>query len=363
MGRLDVREAKWTEVVNGGTTLTGKVTVPDNPIVASAISLNTEPLGSAIYATLGDGSISFGGPIINREWDDTTNTLTITAVDWKAWLYRVIVGPKIGVYDPWIQTFTNTEQLTIARSIVQRVDGTFNNGAPVFDVANYVSGVNRSYILTGTEFKTAGQHLDHLGGLSNSGFEWEVEPVFANDGLPKPRVQFYRPQRGGVVGGLVFRKTPEGGNILKIDELVDDASAVTSRVWAIGEGPDAASTPWGVDEDPVLSKQFRLRTDIVSQYNLGLTVQSLTSYARTERTYRAAYLSGLTFSIRMDSPSITSYTKGDRCRIVVRDRFLNIDVKNCRILAREMDPDNNLVKLTVNLNDLMLPEIDEDGAV
>lgn len=362
MGRLDVREAKWTEVVNGGTVFTGKVTVPDNPVVAEGVARNTMPYAAAIYAVPGDGSISFGGPVVNREWDDTTNTLTVTAIDWKSWFYRITIGPRVGTLDPWTQTFTNVDQLIIASYLVDRASNTYNAGSPIMESASYTSGVNRNYIITGVEFKSLGQHLDELGSLSNGGYEWEVEPVFGNDGLPKVRVQYYIPQRGAVVPGLVFRKTPEGGNILKVTEVSDDASAVATRVWAVGEGPNAESTPWGVDESP-LNQTATLRTDKVSQYSGAFTVSQLASYARTERLYRANYLSGLSFVTRMDSPDIFSYTKGDRCRAVVRDRFLDIDVSNCRILSREMDPDNNLVTITINTNDTSMPEVDEDGAV
>jgi hypothetical protein len=363
MGRLDVREAKWTEVVNGGTTFTGKVTVPDNPMVADGIRANTVPYGSSIYALPGDGSISFGGPIVNRDWDSDTNTLTITAIDWKSWFYRLIIGPKVGTTDPWTQNFTNTDQLAIASYIIDRASATYNNGTPPIESAFYPTGVLRNYIVTGVEFKSLGTHLDELGSLSNGGFEWEVEPYIAGDGYPKIRVQFYIPQRGSTVQGLVFRKTPAGGNILKITETSDDASAVASRIWAIGEGPNAESTPWASDESPALAGGYTLRTDQTSQYSGNFTLAQLASYARTERLYRADYLSALSFLVRMDAPSMFSYTKGDRCRVQVEDRFMNFDISNCRILGREMDPDNNTVTLTVNLNDREVPEVDSGGAV
>lgn len=357
IGQLSVREPKWTEVVNGGTTFTGKVTVPDNPLSTQRIKDCTIPYGTALYAVSADNSISFGGPLVNRDWDDSTNTLAITAIDWKSWFYRTILGPTLGT-DPLTDTFTNTDQLTIASRMVTRA--TWNDSAPYMESGEYVSGVNRNYIITGIAFRSLGAWLDDLGGLANGGFEWEVEPYFYDDGLPLVRVQYYIPQRGGVVPGLVFTKTPEGGNILRVEEMQDDATGVASRVWAVGEGPNAESTPWAGDQGPV---GLSLLTDQVTQYSGALTRSQLASYARTERLYRSEFLSGLSFRVRMDNPSIFSYTKGDRCRVRVKDRFLDIDVSNCRILSREMDPDTNTVKLTVNLKDLTIPEVDTGGAV
>lgn len=362
LGSLKVREAKWTEVVNGATTFTGKVTVTDNPIAAASIQTCTVPYAAALYATPDQGTISFGGPIINRDWDGDSNTLTITAIDWKSWFYRIVLGPSMGL-DPLTTTYTGVDQLIIAGDMVGRATPPNDYGVPAFQAATYSTGVMRNYIVTGLEFKSLGQHLDELGSLANGGFEWEVEPQYQADGLPLPVVQFYIPQRGGTVPGLVFSKTPQGGNILKIDDMQDDASGAAGRVWAVGEGPNAESTPWAGDTDPTMAQGYYLRTDQVSKYSGALTRSQLASYARTERLYRAVFLSGLAFTVRMDNPDILSYTKGDRCRVVVRDRFLNISANNVRILSREMDPDNNTVKLTVNLNDLTLPEVDGGGSV
>ena len=366
MGYLDVREAKWTEVVNGGATFSGKVTVPDNPIVAAGIRANTTPYQAAIYATPGEGDIRFGGPIVARSWNGDTNTLAITAMDWKSWYYRVIIGPKTTGIDAWTVSYSNVEQLAIAQDIIFRGSSYYGGpGAPEIEVAAYATGVTQSYVATGVQFKSLGAHLDALGSLANGGYEWEVEPYYAADGWPLQKVQFYRPQRGGVVNGLLFNKTPKGGNILSIEDVTDDASSMANQIWAVGEGANAESTPWAVDEDPSMEGNYSssLRADQVTQYTGSLTRAQLASYARIERIYRSQFLSGLTFSARMDSPDIGSYGKGDRCHVIVQDRFLDVDVKNCRILSREMDPDNNTVKLTVNLNDLSLPEVDAGGSV
>lgn len=364
MGMLDIRDAKWTEVVNGGTTFTGKVTVPDNSVVIENIRSMTTPYAAAIYATPGDGHISFGGPVVNREWDSDSNSLAVTAIDWKSWFYRIVVGPSVYGNSALSQTFTNVEQLTIAKAIIDKayLEG-INYGTPIIETANYTTGFNRDYIQAGVDFKTLGAHLDTLGGYANGGFEWEVEPYYASDSYPRLRVQFYLPQRGGVVPGLVFLKTPDGGNILRIEDMEEDASGVARRVWAVGEGPNAESTPWGSDSDPDLGLRNVLRTDQVTTYSGALTTPQLASYARAERLYRSNVLGGMSFLVRLDNPDWMTYGKGDRCRIVVRDRFLNIDQKNVRILSREIDPDNNTAKITVNLNDVVLPEVDSGGSV
>jgi hypothetical protein len=366
IGQLSVRDAAWSEVVNGGGTFNGKVTVPENPGAIAVIEACTRPDTSAVYAVpaAGGGVIGFGGPIVNRSWDDETNTITFTAIDWKTWAYQVVVGPALDGTSALSASYTNQDTLTIARAIVNRVrlQGT-GQGIPPLDAGNNLSGVNINYLLTGVDFKTLGQHLDALGDLANGGFEWDIEPYYGNDGFPTPRVQFYRPQRGSNIPGLVFSKTLRGGNILKVEDMEDDSTGVYRRVWAVGEGPNAESTPWASNTDPALPISYALRRDMVTQYSGALSRAQLASYARSERLYRGVTLKALSFRVRLENPDWSQYGKGDRCRVIIKDRFLDIDVSNCRIVAREVDVDSMTAKLTVNLSDLALPEVDDGGSL
>lgn len=365
LGVLEVREPKWTEVVNGGSTFTGKVTVPDNLIGIANIRQCTNPHRAALYATVPSNSrIMWGGPILGRKWNSDTNELSITAVDWRSWLYSIVLGPKADGTGTNTFVYDNVDQFYIARQIVSRMaaDGGTAAGIPIIDYGSEMTGISRTMQITGMDFKNAGETLDALANLDR-GFEWDIEPYYSNDGLPKLRFQSYFPQRGGVVPGLLFSKTPDGGNMLNVEDQDGDASGVARRVWAVGDGPNAESTPWGSDNDPELANGTVLRTDAVSSYTGALSRANLTSYARAERLYRTETLDALVFPARMDNPDLFSYSKGDRCRVLLQDRWTDLDVSNCRILSREMDPDNNTVKITVNLSDLALPEVDTGGAV
>jgi hypothetical protein len=364
VGRLTVREAQWSELVNGGGTLSGKVTVPDSPAAIANIRACTAPHAAAIYALPGNGSISFGGPIVSRAWDDETNTIQFTAIDWKTWTYQVLVGPALDGTSALAVSYVNQDTLLIARALISRVrlQGV-GQGIPQLEAGTNSSGVNIDYLATGIDFKSLGQHLDALGDLANGGFEWDVDAYIANDGAPTPRVQFYRPQRGGVIPGLTFSKTVQGGNILAMDNFEEDATGVYRRVWTVGEGPNAESTPWASDTDPFLPVSNALRTDVVTKYSGAPTRAQLASYARNERLYRGVVLRALTFRVRLATPDWSTYGKGDRCRVIIKDRLLDIDVSNCRIMSREISADSNTAKITVNLSDLTLPEVDEGGSL
>lgn len=366
-GRLDVREPAWAETVNGGTTFTGKVTVPDNSISIAQIKALTEPDRNALYVEAPDAyAIPWGGPIVARSFDEETNTLSITGMDWRSWLYQVIMGPAPSGTSTNTFSFTNVDQFALARTILARLtmDGTLSQGVPSIQPGNtlLLSGVLRNYQISGLDFRSYGAYLDDLANMDR-GFEWDVLPYYHTDGLPILRLQLYFPQQGATIPGLRFSKGPSGGNILTSGDSSEDGTAVARRIWAVGEGPNAESTPWAVDNDPVLLLGGTLRKDIATTYQGALTRANLASYARAERIARTDALAALTFKTRMDNPSIFSYAKGDRCQITIKNRWQDVNVSNCRIISRGMNPDENTVELTVNLNDVALPEVDTGGSV
>lgn len=367
LGRLDVRDAAWSEVVNGGTTFTGKVTVPDNPAVIASIKALTELYRTALYVAVPDRArLQWGGPIVGRKWNSDTNTLDITAVDWRSWLYSVILGPKFDGTGTNTQSWTAVDQWRIAHEVVDQLsEPAFGPvGVPYIDLTSIdtESDIGRTFYMSGLDFKSPGTYLDELSTLDR-GFEWDLVPYYGSAGNPVLKLQIGFPQQGGVVQGLRFAKTPDGGNILNVEEVSEDGTEGARRVWAVGEGPNAESTPWAVDEDPELALGTVLRTDVATTYSGGWPRAALAAYARAQRQQRASGLSAITFTVRLDNPDVFSYAKGDRCRFTLRDRFLDIDVKNCRILSREVHPGANTARVTVNLNDTNVLEVDTGGLI
>lgn len=359
LANLTIRDAEWTDTLNGGSVLTGKVTVPEDLFQAARIEEGTRPDEAAIYVQSAPGVITWGGIVKKRTWDSETNTLTLSVQEWRTWLYTAILGPKADGSGSNIRTWTGVDQLTIARQILGIVtaEGTAG-GVPIITTGTETSGVNRNYGLTGMAFKSVGTYLDELASM-DGGFEWDVEFYFGDDGLPTLRLATYYPQRGGEVPGLLFK---EGFNILAKDELQMSSETRATRVWGVGEGPNAESTPYAMDQDPALSSGYVLRTDAAITFP-GVSRTTLASYARSSRGYLGLPLSQFTFTVSTDSPPFNSYQAGDRCRIVLRDRFTSLDVSKVRILSREIDAENQLMKLTVNFNDVVVPEIDLGGSV
>jgi hypothetical protein len=362
LASLPIREASWSEAVNAGSTFTGKITLPSDPLQASRIIAGTTPDQAALYVSSGPGSYTWGGPIKSRTWDSKTNTFTITAMEWRSWLYQLIYGPDPAGTTTSVRNYVGVDQVTIARNILlYSLAGGISAGAPVMSLGTIGNtGVLRNYTLQGSQLRSAGSYLDEIGGFDN-GFEWDIEIEIAADGLPRPKFAAYYPQRGGVVPGLLFKL---GSTMTSYDEVTESTLATYTRVWAVGDGPNAESTPYAMDQDPGISsgQGFVLRSDKVSSYT-NVTRTQLASLARSERTASGVSVTALGFNARLDSPNINSYQVGDRCRVILKDRYLNLDVSKVRIIQRDIDPDNNNVKITVNLSDLVAPEVDPGGSV
>jgi hypothetical protein len=360
LATLDIREADWSETLNGGSVLSGKVTVPSDPYLASRIEQGTRPDEAAIYVQSAPGVLPWGGIVKGRSWDSDNDELTISVQEWRTYLYDLILGPDPAGTSSNSHSWVAKDQLQIARDILgyALADGAASGGVPAFSVGSEVSGVNRTYGLTGTDFKTVGAYLDEIGALDN-GFEWDVDCYFGDDGLPTLRLVTYYPQRGGTVPGLLFK---EGFNILSKGALELSSDSRATRVWAVGDGPNAESIPYAMDQDPNLVLGYELRTDASFNFT-GVTRTTLASYARSQRTYLGSPVAQFTFLSSCDSPDMNTYAVGDRCRIILHDRFVSLDLSDVRIISREIKPDDQTVTITVDFNDAVPLEVDSGGAV
>lgn len=359
---LNLREPVWTEAVNAGSTLTAKITVSDDPSRISRIKEGTAPDNAAIYVSPGQGRISWGGVVKKRVWNSDNNEYAITAVEWRSWLYQLILGPKPDLTGTNVYSWTATDQLEIARDIITYAIGDQEvDGIPPITMGTELSGILRNFVILGTSFGTVGGYLDQLSG-QDSGFEWDLECQIGDDGLPELRFVTYFPERGGELTSLLFK---QGSTILSVSELEESTESRATRVWAIGEGPNAESLPYAQDTDPDVETGFLLRTDKMTSYQGVYSRTTLASYARAERAFLGSDLNLITFTVLLSNPPYLDYQKGDRCRVIIRDRVTDIDVSGVRILERQISPDagSGLARITVNLNDFVALEVDEDGAV
>lgn len=362
MGSLDPKESVWTESVNGGSTWSGKVTVPaESPVFVQNLQ-QVLSLGNSLFIKNPEGSIPWCGYISKVGWNPLTNEVSVQATEWRSYLYRLLAAPADN-YAQVINQFTATDQFTIARTILGYYTGPgLGTGVPQIQSGTGLSGVNRDLLIRGTLFRYVGTWIDSMANRDN-GFEWDIEGGRSTSGVPQLTLQMYYPQRGGKVDGLVFQYGL-GGNMLAYDTVEVSNDDLVTRVWTIGSGPDNDNLPYAQDSDPdMMAGASILRLEKSTTYQDVILQPTLESYARAERQFYSLPLSLFSFTVLLTQPYIGGYAKGDRCRIIVKDRWLDYDLDNVRIIERTIDADKGLAKITVDLSDFTLPDSDPNGTV
>jgi len=361
LAELVLKEPKWIEAVNGSGTFEAKVVIPEDKdqrdLIRSAVRQN-----NSIIVTADNGVQPWSGFIVKRKWDPATNELTITAAEWRTWLYRFIVAPfdNDPVGNDW--EWEGTEQLEIAAWLIEYQVGEFyGSGVPFIAVEPYTpSGIERDLFVSGAKFRTLGSWMDSLANRDR-GFEWDIA---AQDEGAGPQLVFrpYYPQRGSVVQGLSFSYGTTG-NILTYEPPEESSEEYVTRQWALGDGPNSEMQPYAKDEDPALDNDAAMRFDKVTSWQGVSDDLVLASHARAERRFYSKALDMLQFTVSMNSPHAYSYAVGDRCALEVHDRWLDLSYEKVRIIQRDIFPDQQVMKLTVDLSDDELPEVDDEGSV
>jgi len=100
--------------------------------------------------------------------------------------------------------------------------------------------------------------------------------------------------------------------------------------------------------------------------NSSITQTStLSADIRQERLFRKPGISSIQIIVSLNNPSVFDYDIGDRCRLVLSDRWLSYDLPSVRIIDKVVSPQqgSGQVQLTLDLTDLTEPDVDTGGGV
>jgi hypothetical protein len=354
----------WSETVNGNGTFSGTIAMPDDDVTQTMIKVATEPDESAIFIrNTATNNWDWCGVVTEQEWDRSKNTIVVTAVEFRSWPYQVFLGPKLDLTGDNAYGWAGVDQLTIARDIITyATTGGITDGRPQIAIGDEVSGKVRDLNIKGLDFKYAGELLDTIS-TRDGGFEWYLEPrTSAVDGLPELVLRLYFPQRGGIIDGLLFKSTDSGGNLVVDGSIKKSSTERRTRIWTVGS---TETSPFAVDSDPAIPSGYTLLRERLTNYSTVTNRTTLASHARAERLFRSPKLNLLTVKVTETNPDVSTYRTGDRGRLILKDRMYDLDLPSVRIISREITPASGagVVKLTLDLNDFELPEVDAGGAV
>jgi hypothetical protein len=361
--KLDLIDAKWNWVLGGNGQLTAKITVPEDDVPRASIKEATTPWASAIYVKKqSDNSYPWGGPIIKRTWNRRSGQIDITAVEWRSWLYMVIMDPFTD--SDRFYTFVNQDQLIIARTLVQDVTlfGAVTGCPPIDYDFSLLSGKYRDLNFYGTQMIRAGNAIDSMANR-DGGFEWTlgIKPNTTN-GLPRLSLDLGYPERGSFIDGLHFKSTQRGSNC-EPGDVTEDASQQYNRFWTTGAGqpPDQM---FSYDFLPNLGGAGVLRLDGSASYPSVIERNTLFSHARRARKFYSDGTQTIPVEHNWGQIDPDSYQVGDRGRLQIKDRLTDIDLSAARVVSKEVSNSGaGSVKVIVDLTDYTLPEVDAGGVV
>jgi hypothetical protein len=367
LATLRPTDPAWVTAVNGNGSFSAVFALPDSEDAVRLMRAALEPDQAAIYVKNSEGRYPWGGPIVDQSWDPNNGTVTVTAIEWRSWFGSVFLPPEVDMSSDISYAWGNVDQLQIAREIATLV--TYQgaaDGRPPVSIGTETSGKNRDLNFLGTEFRTAADAIDSMANRSG-GFEWTIEvrpdPV---DGLPRLYFVPYFPERGSLISGLIFKKTPTGtSNLVGYGPVKKSSADLRTRQWATGAGqpPDL---PFAVDTDPALVVNKSLMREDKTAYSTVTDRTTLASHARNERLFYANSRELLTIVHAIGQPDEETYTVGDRASVRIEDAWLSdggYDLPAARIVQKKVSPSKGVVEIVVDLDDYRMPEVDTSGSV
>lgn len=376
MGNLKLVGAQWSQTIDGNGTLSAKVVVPEDA-QAVAVLQTALQLDNAIYVIDNHGTYVWGGWIEDVSWDPANGDVEIAANEWRAWFYMKMLTPSLTPpYANVTYAYAQKDQLIIARDLISKAtSGGIANGCPTIRLGTETSGpspipiaAKRDLNFLGSDFKFLGNLIDSMAHR-DGGFEWILD-IRQNNLTGAPELWFatYYPQRGRSKPITLLKHTGgdstvgNSGNIISYAPYRKSSKDIRQRIWASGSGVPGQLI-YTQDAEPALStKYFLMKEDSWSNSSI-VNTSTLASNARRERLFRKPGIDQLDIVVNIYQPDVSTYGIGDRVRLVITDRWLNVDLPAVRIVARTISPDENQVSLTLDLNDATPPESDAAGSI
>lgn len=377
-GNLRLVGPQWSQTVDGNGTFSARLVVPENPIIVDQFKASLEPGSSAIYVIDNKGNFVWGGPIMEQEWEHASGVVTINAVEWRSWLFWKFLSPNINSpYKDIVYSYTQKDQLLIARDLVTKaVAPGVSGGCPSIKVGTETSGSNpipiaarRDLNVNGSDFKYVGDAIDSMAHREG-GFEWTIEIRSKSDGSPQLYFVPFYPQRGMKRTTILLKHTAStgskgnSGNILSYGPIKKSWADVRQRIWGVGSGT-GSNAIWTHDTEPRLSTGNFLMSEDVWTNSSITKLSTLGKDVRKEREYRKTGNHTVSISLLISDPDVGTYNVGDRVRLILSDRWVNLDYPSVRITEKVISPQegSGQVMLTLDLTDLRPPDTDIGGSI
>ena len=313
LAELVVDQLDYSDGLHGAGAASVKFPITQ-PTAAATVPLitraNLTPWRHSLYI-LRDEVPMWSGIISSRVTAPSSGSISISAVGWLGYLRR-----RLRQVD---RTYTTTDQLTIARGIINDAQNVSGGDVRITTTDTNTAGINRTRIYLGAERKPFGEALEQLAAVQ-TGFDFRFETLRDSNGDIEVAFRTAYP-----AGGRATSHVLEHGATCAVVDLDEDADDLANSITASG----------AFDTEQVLLLSDAFDVAALNSYPLleaavpfsDVSVQgTLDDHAARELARRkdptlrieAELLDGI-------SPSLGEYIIGDLMRVIYADGFDDID--------------------------------------
>ena len=352
---LNLTNVNFTQQLNAAGTFSGDLLISDSTLTVSNILNSTIPARTALYVDR-DGVLVWGGVVWHRQYNSATQRIQITGQEFESYFdKRIVYNPSATA-----SVFTNTDQLTIAQTLVNTAQSLPNGNIGVIVPATTSGKLVPSITYYNYQLKTVYAALRDLAQQSNGassgfGFDFNIQVAYDGAGNPTKTLQIGYPQAGNRYSASnasapVF-EFPAGNT--NSYEYTEDGSLAANRIWVAGAGSNEGKNLQVASDTSKLTAGWALieiadnRTDI----NDTTTLQNLAAGQLAAVSYPPVSLKLV--APPFQSPVFGSYNIGDDVRVRIRDDFFPNGIDTTyRLVALNVTAGENaaeLVTLTLTL--------------
>lgn len=345
---LPLTAVNFSQALNAGGALQGSVLLSGLPAAQTAM-VATVPGRSALYVDR-DGVLVWGGIIWNRTYNSTSQRLSLSAGEFETYFNRRRIVSNA--------TFYNTDQLTVAQSLINTAQAATNGNIGVV-VPSLVSSENITRVFYGYEQKTVLSALQDLakagsGTAGATGFDFSIDVAYDASMTPTKTLNLGYPRLGNVYSSTsttvpVFEFP--AGNVLEY-EYPEDGSLVANTIYATGAGSNEGKMIYSATDSTKIASGWPLLEDSASYSDIidANLIQNLAAGQVAAVSYPPTVLK-IIANPSLD-PILGAYRVGDDARVrILDDRFPNGLDTTYRITALNVTPgETGPERVTVTLS-------------
>jgi hypothetical protein len=316
---LNLTNVNFTQQLNAAGTFTGQILLSGLTPASNATNA-TIPGRSALYIerqiSSGNRQLVWGGVVWNREYSSATQSLTLTAREFESYFERRRITATT--------SFTNTDQLVVARSLMNTAQAATNGNVGVL-VGTETSGVNISKTYYNYELKSVYSALLDLS-RSQNGFDFNILVAYDGSGNITKTLKLNYP-----LSGIRYSSTSvdvpmfelPAGNIVEYT-YPEDGSIAANKVYVMGGGSSDAKQILTSTDTNKLTEGWPLLEDSANYSDItdATLLQKLADGQVAAVAYPPTTLKVV--APPYIAPEYGTYSIGDDARIRINDsRFPN----------------------------------------